>query len=760
MGGLLVEFSVRAALIAAATAAVLCGVRVRSASGRHLAWSGVVAAMLLLPLFLVWGPKATLRVLPGTTVAAAEQWSSLPMLGRSEQAAPASYAPAPAGRPPIEAAPSTPCPNPAPYIAFAIYLCGAGFLLLRLALGTARARTLARRSHVEDGFLSNAACVAPVTVGWFRPAVILPAGWRSWPQAEWDAVLAHEKEHARRRDPLAQWLAALNRCVFWFHPLAWWLERRLAALAEEACDAAALARGHDPREYSAYLILQARAVEQAGARLNFSGAAIGGGSLGERIRRLLDGRPTPALTRKQAACGAVLCALAIAAFAACNLGRAQKPAAGQLSMNEMARRGAEKSMKSAAEEQALLDEARNMTPEQASAKVETLKANPRDDRLCYQLMRYYEFKSDLQGKDALILWYIEHQPGGKVYPWNINPSWDRAGYEQGRALWLAHVKKPGASADIYERAAAYLEGADKPLAEEVLLAGRKAYPDEKRWAGALGAHYAQVLLGSAEPRTEYNVFRSVSMKEAHSPYARKVRAKLAASDDARVLAQTAQWVMSWGGSAGGERLGFNPIELAELLVDRALTIEPDNGLAQQVKFRAGEWKRAIHVAALLKLPPEERARLSGADRMSLLLGEMRTAGWRSGDEASAKARELLDLAARDPKGPSYGDAIFEANITLGKAALRTGDKRTAVRYMLAAAETPGSETLRQGGYIDMNLQRALVDWGERDAVAQFLERMVPKAGRSQDFQDWAAQIRKGINPDLRPTKSGCGKQPC
>ena len=83
MSSFLVEFSVRAALIAAATGAVLCGMRVRSAPGRHLAWSGVVAAMLLLPLFLAWGPKATLRVLPGTTVAAAEQWSSLPMLGRS-----------------------------------------------------------------------------------------------------------------------------------------------------------------------------------------------------------------------------------------------------------------------------------------------------------------------------------------------------------------------------------------------------------------------------------------------------------------------------------------------------------------------------------------------------------------------------------------------------------------------------------------------------------------------------------------------------
>ena len=89
MGGLLVEFSVRAALIAAATGAVLCGMRVRSAPGRRLAWSGVVAAMLLLPLFLAWGPKATLRVLPETAAAAAEQWTLPPVLERSEQAGPA-----------------------------------------------------------------------------------------------------------------------------------------------------------------------------------------------------------------------------------------------------------------------------------------------------------------------------------------------------------------------------------------------------------------------------------------------------------------------------------------------------------------------------------------------------------------------------------------------------------------------------------------------------------------------------------------------
>ena len=72
--------------------------------------------------------------------------------------------------------------------------------------------------------------------------------------------MIHEREHARRRDPLVQWLALLNRCVFWFHPLAWWLERKLAALAEEACDAAVLAGGHAPHDYARYLIEMARSV--------------------------------------------------------------------------------------------------------------------------------------------------------------------------------------------------------------------------------------------------------------------------------------------------------------------------------------------------------------------------------------------------------------------------------------------------------------------------------------------------------------------
>ena len=140
---------------------------------------------------------------------------------------------------------------------------------------------------------------------------------------------------------------------------------------------------------------------------------------------------------------------------------------------------------------------------------------------------------------------------------------------------------------------------------------------------------------------------------------------------------------------------------------------------------------------------------------------LRSDGFLQVPDAVAKARELLDLAARNRNDALYGDAVFEANMILGKIALRRGDKKAAARNLLIAAGTPGSERLRRGQF-EMNLPRALVDWGERHVVAEFFERMAPKTVRSKQFQDWAADIRKGINPDLSPTFSapGCSQDPC
>jgi len=60
----LVESSLRAAVIAAAILIVLRAFQVKSPAVLHRAWTCVLAAMLLLPAFAWWAPTVALPVLP------------------------------------------------------------------------------------------------------------------------------------------------------------------------------------------------------------------------------------------------------------------------------------------------------------------------------------------------------------------------------------------------------------------------------------------------------------------------------------------------------------------------------------------------------------------------------------------------------------------------------------------------------------------------------------------------------------------------
>jgi GWxTD domain-containing protein len=193
-------------------------------------------------------------------------------------------------------------------------------------VGTLSAQRIIRRAALQSGQLTSRQCSAPVTVGWFHPIVILPNDWAQWSPAQLDAVLLHEREHARRRDPLIQGFALLNRAVFWFHPLAWWLERRLASLAEDACDAAVLAGGHQPAEYCGYLLSLARTVTSAGARVEIVGAAMPGAFLPQRIRRILQAGPESQITRRRLAWAVLICAGVSVAVTAATLVPAQSRA--------------------------------------------------------------------------------------------------------------------------------------------------------------------------------------------------------------------------------------------------------------------------------------------------------------------------------------------------------------------------------------------------------------------------------------------------
>ncbi len=97
-------------------------------------------------------------------------------------------------------------------------------------------------------------------------------------------------------------MARVNRSVFWFHPLAWWLERKLAALAEESCDDAAIAHVGNRVAYAQALLEVAGAVRH-GRVLQEGIAMARTANVEKRIDRVLDeSRKLSRVVGRAAAC--------------------------------------------------------------------------------------------------------------------------------------------------------------------------------------------------------------------------------------------------------------------------------------------------------------------------------------------------------------------------------------------------------------------------------------------------------------------------
>jgi beta-lactamase regulating signal transducer with metallopeptidase domain len=100
---------------------------------------------------------------------------------------------------------------------------------------------------------------------------------------ELEAVLVHEAEHARRRDPLRRLAGrAAADVLFWLQLVGWWSRRRLED-AELAADRAAIDRvGRSPLA-RALRATAAPAAQAVGARFDGAGAA--------RVSQLLGDQP-------------------------------------------------------------------------------------------------------------------------------------------------------------------------------------------------------------------------------------------------------------------------------------------------------------------------------------------------------------------------------------------------------------------------------------------------------------------------------------
>jgi predicted nucleic acid-binding Zn-ribbon protein len=210
-------------------------------------------------------------------------------------------------------------------LASAIYLAVALILLARFFVGLAYGRRLIRASQpIDDSLVTRKLARAtaprlaeselisvPVTMGAFRPTILLPTDWRNWDAAKLDAVLAHELSHVARRDPLTQRLSLLHRAIFWFSPLAWFLDRRLADLAEQASDEAALSCGTDRKHYARILLDFFEALHASPGRVWWQGVSMAkAGQAEKRVERILSWKGSVAMHLKKSI-AVVVVALAI-----------------------------------------------------------------------------------------------------------------------------------------------------------------------------------------------------------------------------------------------------------------------------------------------------------------------------------------------------------------------------------------------------------------------------------------------------------------
>lgn len=134
--------------------------------------------------------------------------------------------------------------------------------------------------------------LGPALVGIWRPAILMPRGIiEHLSPGELRAILAHELCHLHRRDNLLALSHMLVQAMFWFHPLVWWIGRRLVTEREQACDEGVLETGNPPATYADGILkvcrfhLQPPLVGMAGAS---------GGNLQARVHSILADRDTVA----------------------------------------------------------------------------------------------------------------------------------------------------------------------------------------------------------------------------------------------------------------------------------------------------------------------------------------------------------------------------------------------------------------------------------------------------------------------------------
>lgn len=794
----LVESSTRALVVAGLVAFALAAFRVKVPAIRHSAWTGALFAMLLLPAVSswmptvpvpAWVPLVPIRVPTVASLTATTPAVDVTVPARLGAAATRSVAAASTmdrvvssiSVPAVRSEPVTPAWTWREW-AVVIWLAIAVILLIRELAGAWVARRLASSGVPVTGerrVFESPRVISPVVVGVLAPRVMVPSSWPRWGAGVREMVLLHERAHVTRRDPLVACLARVNRAVFWFHPVAWWMERHLKTVSEKACDEVVVRAVREPRLYAAMLVEMARRLQRDGRRVAWQGIGIvDSRRFEDRVDRVLAG-PSPELSPLRKAALAGLCALLVGVGVACGTPvppLAEDPELAKSITRQYARL-------------ADYQEAQTLTLEQVAELERVVAANPDDLRATEKLLTFYSQRGQklmgwnemLAARRPHILRMIARHPESGLVRWPYVRRLDPEGYDQARALWLAHTERADVSNHVLSEAATFFERSEKPLAEQLLLRAQAADPDgptprvavsgvyRVAWARRLGALYAMAIVGS-DGESSYDTVTTVSTEVMASPFAKHAKQKLDESNDPIMLLGASEFLSR---NAANAKVDFDHRALGLFYADRLLKLNPTSETARQILARPahnaeydrmvkqlGQSASALDDAAFdqlsdaLKLEYAHQLLWQPYGRAMLAYEEKDEAAVKSALEKFKRRAEVIErLAAAAPASGATASIVADLHIAFGTYAMRQGDRREAVRGLamatIAAATAPAfADSVSGISFGATRLAHDLLTAGERESVAVYYDAAskTVEPWQRRVFEDAAAAIRAGRMP--------------
>jgi uncharacterized protein (TIGR03435 family) len=161
---------------------------------------------------------------------------------------------------PAVSSPSLPNARPASSpllgILFGIWACGFAGISGLWWIRWRRIKAIVRAGspvHMEIPIpaRSSRTSVEPGVFGVFRPVLLLPEDvCERLAPTQLQAVIAHELCHVRHRDNLIAAIHMAVENIFWFHPLVWWIGKRMVEERERACDEEVIRLGNNPNAYA------------------------------------------------------------------------------------------------------------------------------------------------------------------------------------------------------------------------------------------------------------------------------------------------------------------------------------------------------------------------------------------------------------------------------------------------------------------------------------------------------------------------------